>query len=44
MRMLTILREAEEWTRVHLREACLLFASVITKKLALRTKKRMHIK
>ena len=31
MRMLTILREAEEWTRVHLREACLLFASAITK-------------
>ena len=26
-----ILREADEWTRVHLREACLLFASVITK-------------
>ena len=31
MRMLTILREAEEWTSVHLREACLLFASAITK-------------
>ena len=31
MRMLTILREAEEWTRVHLREACLLFATAITK-------------
>ena len=31
MRMLTILREAEEWTRMHLREACLLFASAITK-------------
>ena len=31
MRMLTILREAEEWTRVHLREVCLLFASAITK-------------
>ena len=31
MRMLTILREAEEWTRVHLREDCLLFASSITK-------------
>ena len=30
MCMLTILREAE-WTRVHLREACLLFASAITK-------------
>ena len=29
--MLTILREAEEWTRVHLREASLLFASAITK-------------
>ena len=31
MRMLTILREAEEWTLVHLREDCLLFASAITK-------------
>ena len=31
MRMLTILRKAEEWMRVHLREACLLFASAITK-------------
>ena len=31
MRMLTILREAEEWTRMHLRDACLLFASAITK-------------
>ena len=31
MRMLTILREVEEWTRVHLRKACLLFASAITK-------------
>ena len=31
MHMLTILREAEEWTRVHLREDCLLFASAITK-------------
>ena len=31
MRILTILREAEEWTRVHLREACLLFASAIMK-------------
>ena len=31
MRMLTILREAEEWTHVHLREACLLFTSAITK-------------
>ena len=31
MRLLTILREAEEWTHVHLREACLLFASEITK-------------
>ena len=31
MRMLTILREAEEWTLVHLREDCLLFASSITK-------------
>ena len=31
MRMLTILREEEEWTRVHLREASLLFASAITK-------------
>ena len=31
MRMLTILCEVEEWTRVHLREACLLFAIVITK-------------
>ena len=40
MRMLTILREAEEWTRVHLREACLLFASAITKMLSLRTSKR----
>ena len=29
--MLTILREAEEWTSVHLREACLLFASAIMK-------------
>ena len=33
LRMLTILREAEEWIRVHLREACLLFASAITKSL-----------
>ena len=31
MRMLSILREAEEWTLVHLREACLLFASTIMK-------------
>ena len=31
MSMLTILREAEEWTCVHLREACLLFASAIMK-------------
>ena len=31
MRMLTILREAEEWTCVHLREACLLFVSAIKK-------------
>ena len=31
MHMLTILREAEEWTRVHLLEACLLLASAITK-------------
>ena len=31
MRMLTILREAEEWMRMHLREACLLFVSAITK-------------
>ena len=31
MRMLTILREAEEWMRVHLRQADLLFASAITK-------------
>ena len=31
MRMLTILREAEEWMRVHLLEACLLFASALTK-------------
>ena len=31
MRTLTILRQAEEWTRVHLREACLLIASAITK-------------
>ena len=31
MRMLTILREAEEWTRVYLQEACLLFVSAITK-------------
>ena len=31
MRMLTILREAEEWMRVHLQESCLLFASAITK-------------
>ena len=29
--MLTILREEEEWTRVHLQEACLLSASAITK-------------
>ena len=31
MRMLTILREAEEWTHVHLRVACLLFSSAIMK-------------
>ena len=32
MPMLTILREVEEWTRLQLREACLLlFASAITK-------------
>ena len=29
MRMITILREAEEWTCVHLRESCLLLASAI---------------
>ena len=46
IRMLTILREAEEWTRMHIREACLLFASAIKKSsLYLRqTTKRMHIK
>ena len=32
MRMLTILCEAEEWACVHLREACLLFVSAITKR------------
>ena len=46
MRMLTILREV--WTLVHhLREACLLFASAITKRSLLHTskrQKRMHIK
>ena len=31
MCMLSILHEAEEWTHVHLREACLLFASAIMK-------------
>ena len=31
MRMLTILREVEEWMRMYLREAYLLFASAITK-------------
>ena len=31
MRMLSILREDEEWTCVHLREDCLLFTSAITK-------------
>ena len=46
MRMLTILREAEEWTRVHLRQACLLFASAITKSslYARQNDIRMHIK
>ena len=46
MRMLTILREAEEWTCVHLREACLLFASAITKSslYVRQNTKRMHIK
>ena len=47
MRMLTILREAEEWTRVHLREACLQFASAITKSslyVYVKTTKRVHIK
>ena len=44
MRMLTILREAEEWTCVHLREACLLlFASAITKSsLYVRQKDKAH--
>ena len=41
MRMLTILREAEEWTRVYLREARLLFAiSCNYEKLALHTSKQ----
>ena len=31
IRMLTILREAEEWTHVHLGETCLLFVSAIMK-------------
>ena len=31
MRMLTILNEVEMWTRHHVREACLLFASAHTK-------------
>ena len=47
MRMLTILREAEEWTRVHLREDCLLFASSITRRARftyVKTTKRVHIK
>ena len=43
MRMLTVLREAEEWTRVHLREAGLLFASAITKSsLYLRQNDKAH--
>ena len=44
MRMLTILREAKEWSRVHLREDCLPFASAITKSSLYVTSKRMHIK
>ena len=46
MRMLTILREAKEWMRVHLREAYLLFASAIMKSLLYvrQNDKRMHIK
>ena len=41
MRMLTILREAEEWTRVHLREACLsAVRECNNEKLALSTSKR----
>ena len=43
MHMLTVLREAEEWTRLHLREACLLFASAITKSsLYLRQNDKAH--
>ena len=43
MRKLTILREAEEWTHVHLQEACLLFASAITKSsLYLRQNDKAH--
>ena len=46
MRMLTILPDAEEWTSVHLRQACLLFASAITKSslYARQNDIRMHIK
>ena len=46
MRMLTILREAEEWTHMHLREACLLFAMQLQKARFTYVKmiKRMHIK
>ena len=41
--MLTILREAEEWTRIHLHEDCLLFASAITKSsLYLRQNDKAH--
>ena len=41
MRMLTILHEAEEWTRGHLREVCLLLIRECNyEKLALRTSKR----
>ena len=43
--MLTILREVGDWTRVHLQEACLLFASAITENsLYVKTTKLMHIK
>ena len=43
MRMLTILREAEEWTYVLLREASLLFATAIKKSsLYLRQNDKAH--
>ena len=42
IRMLTILREGEEWTRVHLREACFLTSAIMKSSLYVRQNDKVH--